>query len=41
MRPIATTHASVRAQQRGVHPPVMNWLLEYGEETFDRRCVSR
>jgi len=35
MKPIATTHASVRAQQRGVPPLVMNWLLAYGEEIFD------
>jgi hypothetical protein len=32
-----TTHAGVRAQQRGVPPLVMHWLLDYGEETFDGR----
>jgi hypothetical protein len=35
MSPITTAHASLRAQQRGVPPLVMNWLLDYGEETFD------
>ncbi len=37
MKPISTLHANVRAQQRGVPPLVMNWLLDYGEETFDGR----
>jgi hypothetical protein len=35
MGPTATIHASQRAQQRGVPPLVMNWLLDYGEESFD------
>ena len=35
MKPITTIHAGVRAQQRGVPPLVLNWLLDYGEETFD------
>ena len=35
MKPIATFHACVRAQQRGVPPLVLTWLLDYGEETFD------
>ena len=35
MNPIQTNHASVRAQQRGVPPLVMQWLLDYGEEKFD------
>jgi hypothetical protein len=35
MNPITTIHAGVRAQQRGVPPLVLNWLLDYGEETFD------
>jgi len=35
MAPITTTHAARRAQQRGIPPLVMNWLLDYGEQTFD------
>jgi hypothetical protein len=37
MEPTATTHAQQRAQQRGVPPLVMHWLLDYGEEDFDGR----
>jgi hypothetical protein len=37
MNPNTTDHAQVRAQQRGVPPLVMHWLLDYGEETFDGR----
>jgi hypothetical protein len=37
MRPIAITHASVRTERRGAPQLAMNWLLEYGEETFDGR----
>jgi hypothetical protein len=32
-----TEHAQRRAQQRGVPPLVMHWLLDYGEEAFDGR----
>ena len=35
MNLVETRHASLRAQQRGVPPLVMQWLLNYGEETFD------
>ena len=28
-------HSQIRAQQRGVPPLVMHWLLDYGEESFD------
>ena len=28
-------HAHLRAQQRGVPPLVLHWLLDYGEESFD------
>jgi hypothetical protein len=35
MNPNATDHAQKRAQQRGVPPLVMHWLLDYGEEIFD------
>jgi hypothetical protein len=35
MEPNTTLHALHRAQQRGVPPLVMHWLLDYGEETFD------
>lgn len=37
MSPQTTTHAEIRAQQRGVPPLVMHWLLDYGEEAFDGR----
>lgn len=37
MKPIETRHASLRAQQRGVPPLVMQWLIDYGEESFDGR----
>jgi hypothetical protein len=30
-----TSHADIRAQQRGVPPLVLHWLLDYGDETFD------
>lgn len=30
-----TRHAERRAQQRGIPPLVTNWLLDYGDETFD------
>jgi hypothetical protein len=35
MNPQTSHHAQVRAQQRGVPPLVMHWLLDYGEEAFD------
>ena len=35
MEPNTTLHALHRAQQRGVPPLVLHWLLDYGEETFD------
>lgn len=35
MLALQTRHAEVRAQQRGIPPLVMNWLLDYGEESFD------
>ena len=35
MEPTTTTHATQRAQQRGVPPLLMTWLLDYGEESFD------
>jgi hypothetical protein len=30
-------HASTRAQQRGVPPLILNWLLDYGAQEFDGR----
>lgn len=30
-------HASVRSQQRGIPPPVIETLLDYGRETHDHR----
>lgn len=35
MNTLLTTHANVRAQQRGVPPLVQDWLLDYGAEQFD------
>jgi len=32
-----TGHARQRAQQRGIPPLVTNWLLDYGEQSFDGR----
>lgn len=37
MKALQSTHASVRAQQRGVPPLIQEWLLDYGEEQFDGR----
>ena len=30
-----TTHAAVRAQQRGIPPLIRDWLLQFGEEQYD------
>jgi hypothetical protein len=32
-----TTHASVRQQQRGIPPLIIDWLLQYGEREHDGR----
>lgn len=31
-----TKHAAVRSQQRGIPPVVSEWLIDYGNECFDR-----
>jgi hypothetical protein len=31
-----TQHSSTRAQQRGIPPLIVNWLLAYGEEEYDQ-----
>jgi hypothetical protein len=31
-----TQHSSIRAQQRGIPPLIVNWLLAYGEEEHDQ-----
>lgn len=31
----SSTHARIRAQQRGIPPLIDQWLDEYGEEQFD------
>jgi len=31
-----TQHSSIRAQQRGIPPLIVNWLLAYGEEEYDQ-----
>lgn len=30
-----STHASLRAQQRGIPPLIIHWLEEFGEQTHD------
>jgi hypothetical protein len=37
MNTLLTTHATIRAQQRGIPPLIQDWLLDYGEEQFDGR----
>lgn len=32
---ITKSHASIRAQQRGIPPHVVDWLVEYGEREWD------
>ena len=32
MNTLLTTHATIRAQQRGIPPVIQDWLLDYGEE---------
>ena len=32
---VSTKHANQRAQQRGIPLLIQDWLLAYGEETFD------
>jgi len=34
---IRSTHASKRAQQRGIPLLIQEWLLAYGEEKYDHR----
>ena len=37
-----TKHATERSQQRGIPPLVIEWLQQFGEETFDGRgCIQR
>lgn len=31
----ATSHATIRAQQRGIPPLIDQWLDQYGEEEYD------
>ena len=35
MKGFLSRHASVRAQQRGIPPLIVDWLREYGESHFD------
>ena len=32
---MATKHAAIRAQQRGILPLIDHWLDQYGEERYD------
>lgn len=34
-----TQHASVRAQQRGIPPLIMEWLLDYGDRAESHGAV--
>ncbi len=37
---ITSSHADVRAQQRGIPPLVVEWLERFGEEVYDHQgCV--
>ncbi len=35
MNAFISRHASTRAQQRGVPPLILDWLLDYGAQEFD------
>jgi len=35
-----TSHATVRCQQRGIPPLVIDWLHQFGEERFDHRGAA-
>jgi hypothetical protein len=37
MESTLSIHAEHRAQQRGVPPLVIDWLISFGQETFDGR----
>jgi hypothetical protein len=37
VEPTFSTHATHRAQQRGIPRLISHWLLDYGEEHFDGR----
>lgn len=42
MTPVASHHAVVRAQQRGIPPDAIAWLCQYGATTHaGGRCVIR
>ena len=36
-QPIHTRHSATRCQQRGVPPLVVQWLCDFGEESYDGR----
>jgi hypothetical protein len=37
-----TKHAAERSQQRGVPPLIVDWLEQFGEESFDGHgCIRR
>ena len=38
--PIMTSHAQVRAQQRGIPAQVIDWVLSFGNERHDHRGAS-
>ena len=35
--PVQTHHASLRSQQRGVPPAIVQWLSDFGDEVYDGR----
>lgn len=38
---VLTTHGNVRAQQRGIPPLIISWLLEYGETDHEHHARYR
>ena len=39
--PVVSTHAAIRAKQRGIPPLIEQWLDEFGEEDYDGRGAVR
>jgi hypothetical protein len=34
---VSTKHAEIRLRQRGIPPPVVEWLVSYGSSRFDHQ----
>ena|SRR5258708_18260437 len=39
--PVATKHATIRAQQRGIPPLIEQWLDQFGDEDYDGHGAVR